>query len=195
MSIEQSRQAHAALEAAVQALRQATQGALTVLGGLNEREQALRASLEQQARALGSQVTDARLEFRQLLDGAGDRIAGEARQAVVPAVAECGRAAQAAAAQLRSAGRVAWLGSGAALLVLLVALGGGWMLLSDVRSELAAARDELQRYENALPVVRAFYASDAVLCGERICANVDPQERMPGVEARYRPVRARPAAP
>lgn len=58
--------------------------------------------------------------------------------------------------------------------------------------ELAAIKDELQRYENAVPVVQAFYASDAVLCGGRVCTNVDPNAPRQGDKRHYSQAKPRP---
>ncbi|KRG70193.1 hypothetical protein ABB29_07305 [Pseudoxanthomonas dokdonensis] len=83
-----------------------------------------------------------------------------------------------------------WLGAavGTLLLVLLV----GWALLGYYRREISANKEELQRYENAVPIVKAFYGSDIELCGDRLCANVDPRGHKSGDKGQYQPVRSRP---
>ncbi|MEA5174738.1 hypothetical protein VB151_14160, partial [Xanthomonas fragariae] len=67
----------------------------------------------------------------------------------------------------------------------------GWAVLGYYRRELAATKDELQRYENAVPVVQAFYASDAIVCADRICVNVDPTGLRQGDERQYRQAKPR----
>ncbi|TDK20364.1 hypothetical protein E2F46_16090 [Luteimonas aestuarii] len=83
-----------------------------------------------------------------------------------------------------------WFGAAATtlLLTLLVA----WAVLGYYRRELASAQDALQRYEDAIPVVQAFHASDAVICGGRICTNADPAGQQAGDRQQYRQARPRP---
>ncbi|KAF1723970.1 hypothetical protein CSC78_14200 [Pseudoxanthomonas japonensis] len=68
----------------------------------------------------------------------------------------------------------------------------GWTVLGYYRRELAATKEELQRYEDAVPVVQAFYASDAVICGGVICTNGDPGGSRVGDRGQYRAARPRP---
>ena len=56
----------------------------------------------------------------------------------------------------------------------------GWAVLGSYRRELAAATDALGRYAYAIPVLKAYYASDASICGERLCVNVDPNAQRQG---------------
>jgi len=126
---------------------------------------------------------------------AGTRIAKEAKEAVTPVTpvaAEYDRAVSATSAHLREASRTVWLWFGIAGATLLLVLLVGWAVLGYYRRELAAAKDELQRYGNAMPVVRAFYASDAVLCGDRICVNIDPNCQKQGDDRQYRQAKPRP---
>ena len=41
-------------------------------------------------------------------------------------------------------------------------------------------------YENAVPIVQVFYASDAVICGGRICSNIAPNGQRAGDKKQYR---------
>ncbi|RMH94564.1 hypothetical protein EBB59_01720 [Lysobacter pythonis] len=74
------------------------------------------------------------------------------------------------------------------LLVLLV----GWAVLGYYHRELSAAKEELQRYENAIPILQAYYASDAVICGGRVCTNTDPNGQRTGDKRQYRQAKPRP---
>lgn len=58
------------------------------------------------------------------------------------------------------------------------------------RRELASLKQELVRYEEAIPVVQAYYASDVVICGGRVCANVDPKGQRTGDKRQYLQVRS-----
>nr|WP_245979226.1 hypothetical protein [Lysobacter pythonis] len=66
-----------------------------------------------------------------------------------------------------------------------------WAVLGHYRRELAVTQAELRRHENAIPVLQAFQASDAVICGGRLCVNPDVQ-RM-GDKRQYRQAKPRPA--
>ena len=68
-----------------------------------------------------------------------------------------------------------------------------WSVLGYYRRELAATKEELQRYEDAVPVVEAFYALDVVIFGGVICTNVDPDGSRAGDKGQYRAARKRPA--
>ena len=61
----------------------------------------------------------------------------------------------------------------------------GWPVHSTVK-------EELQRYEDAIPVLEAYYASDVVICGDRVCANIDPKGQRTGDERQYVQVQPRP---
>jgi hypothetical protein len=67
-----------------------------------------------------------------------------------------------------------------------------WGVLGYFRHQLAAAQEEYQRYDNAAAIAQAFYASDAMICGGRICANEDPSGQRAGDKRQYRQARPRP---
>lgn len=157
-----------------------------------QREARMSASFNQQVQSLRQEVGQFRHDIAGIVGGAGTRIAKEAKDAVSPVAAEYGRAVSATSAQLQGASRTVWLWFGAVGSTLLLVLLAGWAVLGYYRRELAAAKDELQRYEDAVPVVQAFYASDAVICGERICSNVDPDGQRAGDKRQYRQSKQRP---
>lgn len=157
-----------------------------------QREARMTATIDAQVQSLRQEVVQFRREISAVVDGAGNRIALDAREAVSPLVAQYGSAVSGASAQLRNAGRTVWMWLAAAGASLLMVLIVGWALLGYYRRELAATKEELQRYEDAVPVVEAFYASDAVVCGGVICTNVDPGGSRAGGEGQYRAARQRP---
>lgn len=156
-----------------------------------QREARMSAAIAEQVQALRQEVGQFRREVAVIVDGAGSRIAQDAREAVSPLALEYGRAVSGASAQLRSAGRTVWMWLFAAAGILLLVLVSGWMVLGYYRRELATTREELQRYEDAVPIVQAFYASDAVICGGVICTNADPGGSRAGEKGQYRAARKR----
>lgn len=157
-----------------------------------QREARMRTSFNQQVQSLRQEVGQFRHDIAGIVGGAGTRIAKEAKDAVSPIAAEYDRAISATSAQLRGANRTVWGWFGAAGTILLLVLLVGWAVLGYYRRELAATKEELQRYDDAVPVVQAFYASDAVLCGGRICSNTDPDGQRTGDKRQYRQSRPRP---
>lgn len=174
-------------------LQDAVKAILLLRSEMTQREARVAAALEAHMQALRSDAACLRKELDGLVGGAADRIVQEARKAVVPVVAECDRAASRTSARLDGASRavLAWFGATAAVVALVLL--SGWMLLGHVRGELAGMEAELKRYESALPIVQAFYASDAVICGERMCVNVDPDGQRQGGQQQYRQARPRPS--
>ena len=149
------------------------------------------AAIGEQVQALRQEVGQFRRDVAAIVDGAGARIAEDAREAVSPVVAEHSRAVSRASTQLRSAGKLAWIWLGPAAGILVLVLVVGWMVVGYYGRELAATKEELQRYEDAVPVVQAFYASDAIVCGGVICTNVDPSGARAGDKGQYRAARKR----
>lgn len=181
----------AELQEVIQASKQVAQSLLAMRTQMEQREQAICASFNQELQALRNAVAESRREIGGIVAGAKGQIAEEARQAVAPAAAEYGRAVSTTSAQLRSVSKTVWLWFTAAAGILMLVLLVGWALLGYYRRELAVAKDELQRYEDAVPVVRAFYASDAIVCGGRICVNVETKGRRQGDKAQYHPAKPR----
>lgn len=157
-----------------------------------QREARMGAAITEQVQSLRQEVGQFRRDVAAIVDGAGTRIAQDAREAVSPVTAEYGHAVSTVSAQLRVAGRAVWMWLGAAATILLLVLFVAWMVLGYYRRELADTKEELQRYEDAVPVVQAFYASDAVICEGVICANADPAGLRVGDKGQYRAARPRP---
>lgn len=157
-----------------------------------EREARMQASFDQRMRTLHSEVVLVHHKIDDIVAGASARIAQEAKDAMAPVAVQYGRDVSVTSAHLQKAGRTIWAWLCAAGSILLLALLVGWAVLGYYRRELAAAKDELGRYEDAIPVLNAYYASDASICGERICVNVDPNAQRQGNKKQFSRARPRP---
>jgi hypothetical protein len=159
------------------------------------REQLMRAQFNQRMQALSAAVSDTKRQVESVVGSAGPRIAESAGNALVPVAARYDREVAATSTQLRRAGRTVWMWFGAAAVILLLVVVVGALVLGYYRRELAAAQDALHRYEDALPVLRAYAASEAVLCGDRLCVNVEPGSHKAGDGRSYRQVKQRTREP
>lgn len=157
-----------------------------------QREARMSAMFNERMQALGQEIHQFRNDVAGIVGGASAQIAKEAKDAVSPVATEYDRAVSATSAHLQGASRTVWLWLGAAASILLLVLLVGWAVLGYYRRELAHVQDELARYENAVPVLQAYAASDAVLCEGRLCVNVEPAERAQGDKKQYRPAKPRP---
>ena len=151
----------------------------------------MQAAFDQRLQALGNEVSQLQQRVNGIVDGAQARITEEARAAMGPVASEYGRAVAGTSAQLRGASRTVWTWYGGLAMLAVLLLAIGWGVLGYYRRELAQTQDELSRYENAVPVVQAFYASDATLCDGRICVNVDRNGKRLGDKQQYLPARPR----
>lgn len=156
-----------------------------------QREASMSASFNQQIQALQQQVGQFRQDVAGIVRGAGAQIATEARDAVSPVAREYDRAVSATSARLQGAGKTVWVWFATAASILLLVLLVGWAVLGYYRRELATVKEELVRYEEAIPVLQAYYASDVVICGDRVCANVDPKGQRTGDKRQYLQARSR----
>ena len=174
------------------ALENAAKATLALLSEVSQREARREASLDQQLQSLRQEVGQFRRDVASIVDGAGARIASDAKDALSPAAIEYDHAVSATARQLKQTGGLMWMWLGGATVLLGLVLMACWAVLGYYRRELAVVQEELERYEDAAPVVRAFYASDAVVCGGRICSNEDPKGQHMGEKRQYRQARPRP---
>lgn len=157
-----------------------------------QRETRMQAAVDQKLQALQNEVVQLHQRVSGIVNGAQARITEEAKAAMVPVAAEYDRAVTTTSFHLRSASKTVWTWYGglATLAVLFFVI--GWAVLGYYRRELAQAKDELARYENAVPVVQAFYASDAILCDGRVCVDVDRNGQRHGDKRQYVPAKPRP---
>ena len=170
-------------------MMQLLRAASTLLARIEQRDAQLQSTFDRRLQAVGDEAARVHQRIEAIVGGARGRISAEARAALAPVSAEYGRAMDSAAAHLQGAARTVWTWYaglvGLGLLLAVIA----WGVLGLYQRELAQARDELARYENAIPVLRAFQASDAVVCGDRICVNVDAGAQRHGDRRQYAPAR------
>lgn len=163
-----------------------------LMAKFEQREMRMQAAFDQRMQALQSEVAQVHRRVDGIVGGASSQIAREAKDAVTPVAAQYDRAVSATSAQLQKANKTVWMWFGAAGAILLLVLLVGWAMLGYYRRELIALKDELQRYEDAIPVLQAYSASDAVICGGRICSNDDPNGQRVGDKRQYRQAKPRP---
>lgn len=156
-----------------------------------QREARMQAAVDQKLQKLESEVDQLHQRISGIVNGAQARITEEAKVAMGPVASEYGRAVAGTSAQLRGASRTVWTWYGGLVMLAVLFFAIGWGVLGYYRRELAQIQDELARYENAVPVVQAFYASDATLCDGRICVNVDRNGKRSGDKQQYLPAKPR----
>ncbi|MDH4908281.1 hypothetical protein ACWA5G_10005 [Xanthomonas axonopodis pv. ricini] len=181
----------AALQESIQANHQSAKAMLTLRTEMVQREQNIRAAFNQELQSLRNEVSATRREVASIASGAGAKIEQDAQQALTQVAVKHDRNVSEVDAKVRSVAKTAWLLHGTAGAILLLLLLVGWAVLGYYRRELAATKGELQRYENAVPVVQAFYTSDAIVCGDRICVNIDPNGQRQGDKRQYRQAKPR----
>lgn len=184
-----SEQGPAALLASLQSTLKLQSALMAKFG---QREARMQASFDQRMQALQGEVTQVHRRVDGIVGGASAQIAKVAKDAMAPVAAQYDRDVSLTSAQLRKANNTVWMWFAAAGAILLLVLLVGWAVLGYYRRELAGLKDELGRYENAIPVLQAYYASDVVICGDRVCVNVDPHGKRSGDKRQYRQARPRP---
>ncbi len=181
----------AALQESIQANHQSAKAMLTLRTEMVQREQNIRLAFNQELQSLRNEVSMSRREIATIVGGAKTQLAEDGKQALAPVAAQFDRDVTTTTARLKGASKTVWTWFAAGGAILLLVLLVGWAVLGYYRRELAATKDELQRYENAVPVVQAFYASDAIVCADRICVNVDPTGLRQGDKRQYRQAKPR----
>lgn len=160
---------------------------------ISEHAEKIRGALQQDAEAMRESGHRFHEDVARITGHAAERIARAAEDALTPQLREHAQALTSLRGQVERMGRTArtWTFASMATLGLTVVV--ALLVLGYARRELETARAEVQRYEDAIPVLRAFYASDALICGGRMCANVDTRGPRSGERKQYLPVRARTA--
>jgi hypothetical protein len=113
------------------------------------------------------------------------------QSALAPAAIRYDRAVESACERLQAAQRIVSVAFALAGSVLLLFLLVGWLMLGYYRRELDAVQSELQRHEQAIPILQAYAASDAALCDRRLCVNTDAAAPAYGEKRQYRPAKPR----
>ena len=181
----------AALHEAAQANQQAAKAMLTLRAEMEQREARMTAAFNQRMHALQDGVSRVENRVTSIVSGAKTQLAEDGKQALAPVAAQFDRDVTTTAARLRGASKTVWMWFGAGGGILLLVLLVGWAVLGYYRRELATAKQELHRYESAVPVVQAFYASDAAVCDGRLCVNVEPNGKRMGDKRQYRQAKPR----
>lgn len=162
-----------------------------LMAKFEQREARMQAAFDQRMQALQGEVAQVHRRVDSIVGGASSRIAKETKDAVAPVAARYDRDVSAMSARLQAANKAVWMWFAAAGAILLLVLLVGWAVLGYYQRELSTAKEELQRYEDAIPVLQAYYASDAIICGDRVCANVDPDGQRAGDKRQYRQAKPR----
>ncbi|WP_024890669.1 hypothetical protein [Luteimonas huabeiensis] len=186
--------AHAALRQSIESNTEIAKLLLALRTEISEHAEKIRGTLRQDAEALKESSHRVHEDVARITGQAAERIARQAEEALKPRLHEHGQALASLGARVERMGRVARTWTFASLATLATTVLVSLLVLGYFRRELAATRAQLQRYDDAIPVLQAFYASDAVVCGERICVNVDAGARRIGEGERYAPARPRAAA-
>lgn len=158
-----------------------------------QREARMSTSFHEQMQSLRKEVRQFRQDIADIVGSASMQIAKEAKEAVSPVALEYDRAVSATSIQLRRANKTIWGWFGAAALILLLTFAAAWAIIGHYRRELIHLQSELARYKNAVAITQAFHASDATLCGERLCVNVEPAVRL-GDKRQYQQAKQRPSS-
>lgn len=173
------------------ALTEAAKAVLLMIATMDQRETRMHDRFDKELLALRNEVAQVRVEVAAIVHRASTQIAEDAKQAISPATASYDRAVSAASAQLNNASKTVWLWFASAGAVVLLSLFVGWLVVGFYRHELADVSEQLQNHKDALPVLQAFYASDAIVCGDRVCVNSDPNGQRFGDKHQYHQARPR----
>ncbi|WP_057665508.1 hypothetical protein [Stenotrophomonas koreensis] len=156
-----------------------------MLAKLEQRETQLHTSLEHKAQSAHRELQQLQLRLAGMVGNAQAAIAEQASVAMIPIARECVRRTTEVTTQLRRTSSIIWgwyiglVGLGLLLGLLL------WAVLGYYQRELEAARQELARHDNALPVLQAFQASDASVCDGHLCIRADGTAPRYGQERQY----------
>ncbi|WP_293714364.1 hypothetical protein [Stenotrophomonas sp. UBA7606] len=159
-----------------------------LMAKFEQREERMQASFEQRMQTLQTELVQLHQKVGGIVGNASSQIAEDARSAVGPVAAQYERDISAATAR---ASRSAWLWLATGISTILLAILACWAVMGYYRRELASVQEALNRYDDAIPVLQAYYASDAVLCGGRVCVNVDPNGQHAGDKRQYRQAKPR----
>ena len=160
---------------------------------ISDHAEKVRGALRQDVEAMKESAHRLGEDVAHITGQAAERIARDAEDVLRPQLREHAQALASLRAQVEAMGKTARTWTFASMATLGLTVMVALLVLGHARRELAAARAEVQRYDDAIPVLRAFYASDALICGDRMCVNVDTRGPRSGDRKQYLPVRARTA--
>lgn len=162
-----------------------------MLSKFEQREARMQATFQQCVQSLQAEMDTLNRSVEALVSDATTRIASDAKDAVGPVTTQYVRDLAAASLMLRRNGATLWMWTAAAGGLLTLTMVIGWAVLASYRSELASTKQALQRYDDALPVLQAYYASDASICDGRVCVNPEPATARSGGGKSYRRAKSR----
>jgi len=163
-----------------------------LMAKFEQRETGMRSAFDKSMAALRDEVAQLHQRVDYIVHSANERITEEARAAIAPVAAGYGETVSTVSKQLHGASKTVWAWYGGLAVLAVLVLAVGWGVLGYFRHELAVAKEEYQRYDNAASIAQAFYASDTVICGGRICSNDDPNGQRVGDKRQYRQAKPRP---
>jgi hypothetical protein len=158
----------------------------------DQRESHMRSAFDKSMASLRDEVTQLHQRVDYIVHSANERITEEARAAMAPVTAGYSQAVSTVSKQLHGASKTVWTWYGGLAILAVLVFAVGWGVLGYFRHELASAKEGYERYDNAASIAQAFYASDAVICGGRICSNDDPNGQRAGDKRQYRQAKPRP---
>lgn len=160
-----------------------------VIALLAEQGGALRSAAHEVDAATARFVRDAlRAQAREAVQaGVGEAIA-QCRDRLLQAGTEAARSAETMhrGAEALQRQRSLWLWT--APLALLV---GSAIAAGAAAYAVTSSRAEVERHRIEAALLRAYNRADVILCGERLCANIDERGARFGERGQYRPVEAR----
>lgn len=160
-----------------------------MMAKFEQSEASMQAKVNQHMRALQDALSYSSSHAKTIVENASTIIFDDAMKTLAPIATGFGHDVS---ARLQTVHRALSIWCGVAVATLLLVLLSGWMTLAHYRQELVAVRGQLQRHEDAIPVLQAYAASDAILCGGVICVNIDTESQRLGDRRQYRPARPRP---
>jgi hypothetical protein len=163
-----------------------------LMAKFEQRESSMQSAFDKRMASLHNDVTELHQRVGYIVRSASEQITEESKTAILPVAAKYDQAVSAASEQLHGVSKIVWTWYGGLAILALLFFVVGWGVLSYFRHELASAKEEYQRYDNAAAIAQAFYASDVVMCGGRICSNEDPNGQRVGDKRQYRQARPRP---
>ena len=158
---------------------------------ISDHAEKVRGALRQDVEAMKESAHRLGEDVAHITGQAAERIARDAEDVLRPQLREHAQALASLRAQVEAMGKTARTWTFASMATLGLTVMVALLVLGHARRELAAARAEVQRYDDAIPVLRAFYASDALICGDRMCVNVDTRGPRSGDRKQYLPVHVR----
>ena len=161
-----------------------------LMAKFEQSEASMQAKINQHLQALQDGLSRTSSQVKTIVENASSLIADDAVKNLSPIADGFGHDVSACLRSVHKTFSIWFTVAGAILLLVLLC---GWITLGHYRQELATVREEVQRHEDAIPVLQAYAASDAILCDGRICVNVDTESRRPGDKRQYRQARQRPA--